>query len=41
MNKKQTNFTDKLFQDEDDKLEAQLEMQREKNRKQGRITGRW
>ncbi len=33
---KQTNFTDKLFQDEDDKLEAQLEMQREKNRKQGK-----
>ena len=36
MNKKQTNFTDKLFQDEDAKHEAQLEMQREKNRKQGR-----
>ena len=41
MNKKQTNFTDKLFQDEDGKLEAQLEMQREKNRKQERITGGW
>lgn len=38
---KQTNFSDKLFKDEDDKLEAQLEMEREKRRKQEYVTGGW
>ena len=41
MKMKKSNFSDPMFQAEDDKLEAQMELVREKNRKQERITGGW
>jgi len=39
--KKKTNFNDIMFQVENDKLEAQLEFIREKNRRQEWVTGGW
>ena len=39
--KRKSNFDDPIFKAEDDKLEAQMELQREKNRKQERIMGGW
>lgn len=41
MNMKKSNFEDELFKAEDDKLEAQLELARERKRKQEYVTGGW
>jgi hypothetical protein len=39
MKKHNPNFDDETFKFEDDKLEAQLEFQRERNKKQELFTG--
>ena len=41
MNEKKSNFNDPIFKAEDDKIEAQLEYDREKRRKQEYMTGGW
>jgi hypothetical protein len=41
MKKYKSNFDDPLFKAEDDRLEAQLEYDRERRRKQEYMTGGW
>jgi len=41
MKKTKSYFNDPIFKAEDDKLEAQLEREREKKRKQEYMTGGW